>query len=221
VFHRRIQPDGLRRSSERSRGDYDAGMPATTDPARLRLRLEHEPPPAAPPGARLAGVLVPIVTAGRPSVVFTRRTETLSRHAGEISFPGGLPHDEDADLRATALRESHEELGLDPSGVEVLGSLPPVHTYVSAILIVPFVGLLAERPPFAPNAAEIDEVLEFALSDLDASGSTVEFQRGERVDRGYAYEMPGATIWGATARIVHDLLETLHASPGTTDEARA
>jgi 8-oxo-dGTP pyrophosphatase MutT (NUDIX family) len=186
-------------------------MPATLDVADLRSRLDADPRPTPPPDIGLAGVLVPMIGGSPPAVVFTRRTEHLSRHAGEISFPGGLRHDEDADLRATALRETHEELGLDPTGVEVLGALPPVHTFVSAILIVPFVGAIAERPSFAPNEAEIAEVLEFGLADLDAAESLVEYPADGRVYRGYAYAMEGATIWGATARILHDLLEAVRA----------
>ncbi|MGZ4136880.1 MAG: NUDIX hydrolase [Actinomycetota bacterium] len=186
-------------------------MPALTDLGRLRTSLVGDPSPVPPPDTRLAGVLVPLVLGERPSAVFTRRTEHLSRHAGEISFPGGLRHDEDGDLRATALRETQEELGLDPASVDVLGTLPPVHTFVSGILIVPFVGALSERPAFRPNDAEIAEVLEFALDELDRAESLVEFPREGRVYRGYAYEMPNATIWGATARILHDLLEAMRA----------
>jgi 8-oxo-dGTP pyrophosphatase MutT (NUDIX family) len=186
-------------------------MPATLDVADLRSRLDADPRPTLPANTGLAGVLVPMIDGRPPGIVFTRRTEHLSRHAGEISFPGGLRHDEDADLRATALRETHEELGLDPTGVDVLGALPPVHTFVSAILIVPFVGAIAERPSFAPNEAEIAEVLEFGLADLDAAESLVEYPADGRVYRGYAYAMEGATIWGATARILHDLLEAVRA----------
>jgi 8-oxo-dGTP pyrophosphatase MutT (NUDIX family) len=188
-------------------------MAVVADPRRLRARLEPAPSPDPPPDTRLAGVLVPLVSpvsrgaVDGTSVVFTRRTEHLPRHPGEISFPGGLSHEEDPDLRATALRESREELGLDPSAVEVLGALPPVNTFVSAILIVPFIGVLGRRPAFRPNAAEIAEVLEFPLVDLDAAEARVELPRDGRVYRGYAYEMPNARIWGATARILHDLLE--------------
>jgi 8-oxo-dGTP pyrophosphatase MutT (NUDIX family) len=195
---------------------YDSRMPATLDVADLRSRLDADPRPTPPPDTRLAAVLVPMVGGGPPSIVFTRRTEHLSRHAGEISFPGGLRHDDDVDLRATALRETYEELGLDPAAVDVLGGLPSVHTFVSAILIVPFVGSIDGRPSFRPNEAEIAEVLEFPLADLDATESLVEFPRSGSVYRGYAYEMPGATIWGATAHILHDLLETLRADQGTT-----
>jgi 8-oxo-dGTP pyrophosphatase MutT (NUDIX family) len=190
------------------------GMPVALEPSDLRGRLDSHPRPVPPADTRLAGVLVPVIGTDRASVVFTRRTEHLSRHAGEISFPGGLRHDDDLDLRATALRETREELGLDPSGVEVLGALPPVHTFVSAILVVPFVGALAGRPAFEPNEAEIDEVLEFSLADLDAAEALVEFPRDGHVYRGYAYEMPGATIWGATAMMLHELLERVRPAPG-------
>jgi 8-oxo-dGTP pyrophosphatase MutT (NUDIX family) len=198
-------------------------MPAATDIGRWRTLLVGDPSAEPPPGSRPAGVLVPVVAAPEPTLVFTRRTEHLSRHAGEISFPGGLRHDEDDDLRATALRETYEELGIEPSSVEVLGALAPVHTFVSAILIVPFVGSLSTPPTYRPNPAEIDEVLEFALADLDAAEAIVEFPRGDRVHRGYAYEMPNATIWGATAFIVHDLLETIRTGgrPGTGEPDEA
>jgi 8-oxo-dGTP pyrophosphatase MutT (NUDIX family) len=192
-------------------GGYDARMRALTDLGRLRMSLTGDPSPAPPPDTRLAGVLVPLVLGEPLTAVFTRRTEHLSRHAGEISFPGGLRHDEDDDLRATALRETREELGLDPVAVDVLGVLPSVHTFVSGILIVPFVGVLEQRPAFRPNDAEIAEVLEFALLELDRAESLVEFPRDGRVYRGYAYEMPNATIWGATARILHDLFEAMRA----------
>jgi 8-oxo-dGTP pyrophosphatase MutT (NUDIX family) len=186
-------------------------MPALTDLGRLRTLLGAEPNPVPPPDTRLAAVLALLVLGDRPSAVFTRRTEHLSRHAGEISFPGGLRHDEDADLRATALRETHEELGVDPRDVDVLGILPAVHTFVSGILIVPFVGALSARQPFRPNPAEIAEVLEFGLDELDAAEALVEFPRDGRTHRGYVYEMPDATIWGATARILRDLLDAMRA----------
>ncbi len=186
-------------------------MSVTVDVAVLRGRLRGDRRPVPPPGTRLAGVLVPLVLDGGATIVFTRRTPHLSRHAGEISFPGGLEHEEDEGLRATALRETREELGLDPRWVDVVGALPAVHTFVSGILIVPFVGALERRRAFRPNAAEIDEVLEFAVEALDAAEAEVEFARDGRVYRGYAYEMPDATIWGATAKILHDLLETIRA----------
>jgi 8-oxo-dGTP pyrophosphatase MutT (NUDIX family) len=195
-------------------------------PVDLRRRLADalgpEPRVETGPGDRLAGVVVPIVEPAGDRldavIVFTKRTEHLSRHAGEISFPGGIRHEEDADLRATALRECDEELGLAASDLDVVGALPAVHTFVSSIVIVPFVGLLRARSVFRPSAAEIAEVLEYGVTELAAAERIVEFRRDEGVYRGYAYEMGAHTIWGATARILHDLLEVLRAQPHPREE---
>ena len=173
---------------------------------RLEELLDPSPSPAPGPGDRLAGVLLPLVDGDR--LVFTRRTEHLSRHPGEISFPGGIAHEDDADLAATALRETHEELGLPPEDVRVLGGLRPVHTFVSAIVIVPFVGAVAGSPTFEPSEDEIAEVLAYGLEELAAAETTVSWPRGDHVYRGFAYPMAdGNTIWGATATILHELLE--------------
>jgi 8-oxo-dGTP pyrophosphatase MutT (NUDIX family) len=170
--------------------------------------LDADPRPVPPPDTRLAAVLVPLIEPAR-SVLFTERTRHLPRHPGEISFPGGLRHGEGEALRETALRESDEELGIPPAAVDVLGALEPVHTFVSGILIVPFVGMLATRPTLSPNEGEIAAVLEFPLAELGAAETDVELPRGDHVYRGYAYEMGEHTIWGATARILHGLLEAL------------
>jgi 8-oxo-dGTP pyrophosphatase MutT (NUDIX family) len=187
-------------------------MPTDDLRGRLALSLDADPQPQPQPGSRLAAVLVPIVDASEPLVVFTRRTDHLPRHPGEISFPGGLPDGNDHGLRETALRETEEELGLPRAAVDVLGALAPVHTTVSGILIVPFVGMLAARPSFAPNVGEIAEVLEYPLERLAELEREIEIPREEGVYRGYAYEMPHNRVWGATARILHDLIEILRRS---------
>jgi 8-oxo-dGTP pyrophosphatase MutT (NUDIX family) len=179
-------------------------------PSDLRTRLpgllDPHPMPEPAAGDRLAAVLLPLVDGER--LVFTRRTEDLPRHPGEISFPGGLQHAEDEDLAATALRESEEELGLAPGDVELVGALEPVHTFVSAILVVPFVGLLRGEPAFTPNPGEIAEVLWYGLEELDAAETTVEWPRDGHVYRGFAYPMAdGNTVWGVTAKILHELIE--------------
>jgi 8-oxo-dGTP pyrophosphatase MutT (NUDIX family) len=175
--------------------------------ARLEGVLDADPRHVAAPGDRLASVLLPVLE-GR-TIVFTKRTEELPRHPGEISFPGGIRHDDDADAAATALRETEEELGIVPSAVEILGALPPLHTFVSAILIVPFVGLLSERPTLRPNPGEIAAVLEYPIEALAAVERRVEWRRDRGVYRGYVYEMDGHTIWGATAMILHSFLELI------------
>jgi 8-oxo-dGTP pyrophosphatase MutT (NUDIX family) len=179
---------------------------------RLDGLLDPSPAPSPAAGDRLAAVLLPLVEAER--LVFTRRTEHLSRHPGEISFPGGLAHEEDPDLATTALRETEEELGIPPGEVEVLGALAPVHTFVSAILIVPFVGVISGTPSFVPNPDEIAQVLTYPLAELDVSETTVEWPRDGHVYRGFAYPMSdGNTIWGATAKILHEMISLLRSRP--------
>ena len=180
----------------------------------VRPRLETAPSELPPEDAELAAVLVPVLAAGSDlRVVFTKRSDTLSRHAGEISFPGGLA-DAGENPAAAALREAQEELGLRPSDVELLGALPSVHTRVTGILIIPFVGLLRRDPAFTPNAEEIAEVLEFPLADLIAVASEREFEHEGVTYLTQVFEMDGHVIWGATARILWSFLELLRANGG-------
>ena len=171
---------------------------------------------AAPaPEDSLASVLVPLlVSTPEPRMVFTKRTDTLSRHAGEISFPGGLA-DEGEDAASAVLREAEEELGLAPADVTLVGSLPPVHTRVTGILIVPFVGFLERDPRFTPNADEIADVLEFRLADLIANGAESDFEYEGARFRTHLYEVGGHVIWGATARILWSFIDLLDQADGS------
>jgi len=180
---------------------------------RLRTLLDPAPSVVLPPRTSPAAVLVPVLgSTPEPRVVFTRRTDTLSRHAGEISFPGGLA-DPGEELAATALREAEEELGLAPSDVELVGALRPVHTSVSGILIVPFVGFLWRDPRFTPNAAEIADVLEFPLAALTKMQRLQEFRYDGRRFETYVYETDGGVIWGATGRILASFIEAVDGMP--------
>lgn len=173
-----------------------------------------EPREVDVPGVRPAAVLVPVITdEGEPRLVFTERTTTLSRHAGEISFPGGLPEPGEA-LAATALREAQEEVGIDPGGVRLVGTLPPVHTHVSAIIIVPFVGMLASEPLFVPNEAEIAAVLVFPVRALSEVGQERPFERDGIRFTTHAFEIDGHLIWGATARVLRSFLDALETPAG-------
>ena len=176
---------------------------------RLRSALASDPAVEVPEGTRIAAVLLPLVGLEDPELVFTRRTDDLPRHPGEISFPGGMAEPVDDGPQATALREAEEELGIAPASVEVLGALAPVHTVVSAILIVPFVGVLSGEPAFRLHEGEVAEVLSYPLSRLLAAEALVEWPIGDQTYRGFAYEMDGNTIWGATAFILHDFLRTV------------
>jgi 8-oxo-dGTP pyrophosphatase MutT (NUDIX family) len=167
----------------------------------------------------LAAVLVPVLAAAPElRLVFTKRTDTMSRHAGEISFPGGLA-DEGEPPAATALREAEEELGLEPSEVELLGALPAVHTHVSGIMIVPFVGMLWRDPAFTPNAGEIDQVLEFSLRDLALAGGEEELEHEGQRFHTFVYDMNGHVIWGATARILWSFIDLVKSAPLEASEA--
>ncbi len=185
---------------------------AAVDPtelaARLRARLDPAPSPAPEPGDRLAAVLVPLVARPEPALILTRRAEDLSRHAGEISFPGGLVDGSDADLAAAALREAWEEIGLDPALPQVLGALRPVHTSVSGILVVPFVGMLADPPALNPDVGEIAEVFRAPVARLLEAEAERTWRWADGGSwTGWVYEVEGRTVWGATGRMVHELLE--------------
>ena len=184
-------------------------VPVTPLRSALRAALEQDPSPSLAPPDRLAAVLAPLVEEPVASLVFTVRSSDLSRHAGEISFPGGL-QDPGETLSETALRESFEEIGLDPGTTDVLGALPPVHTTVSGILVVPFVGMLKSMPAFVVSEEEIEEVLTFTVGRLAEVERPVEVAREPgRVWRGFAYELDGHMIWGATGLMLHALLQVI------------
>ncbi len=187
--------------------------------ARLRAALLD--PPAAREievaGSSAAAVLAPLFEReGELYTVFTKRRAHLRLHAGQISFPGGRAEHGDADLTQTALREAHEEIGLDPGTVTVLGALSPTPTVVTDIAIYPIVGLIP--PPTASwtlAADEVEAVIEASLGGLAATHRKQTFERlsGGRVTTD-AYTVGEDTVWGATARIVTDLLTRLAAHLG-------
>jgi 8-oxo-dGTP pyrophosphatase MutT (NUDIX family) len=161
-----------------------------------------------------AAVLVPVfVRDGEPHLVFTRRRDDLRRHPGEISFPGGRRDDADASLSAAALREAHEEIGLDPAGVELLGALQPTPTIATSYAVYPFVGLIEPGLEWTLSAREVAEVLELGLGDLRAGYGRRRLLRRGIPFRTDVYVVDDHLIWGATARILGDLLDRV---PGTS-----
>jgi 8-oxo-dGTP pyrophosphatase MutT (NUDIX family) len=147
----------------------------------------------------------------KPGLIFTERRADLRRHAGEISFPGGRQDEIDADLTTTALREAQEEIALEPARVELVGALPPVSTFVTDYRVHPFVGLVAHPAELSlrPNPAEVETVLTFTLGVLRESYEVRRLVRRGVPIRTPTYELEGHLIWGATARILGDLLERL------------
>jgi len=185
--------------------------------ADVRRRLLRSPPGAAPTSlvadSVAAAVLVPLLEVdGETHVLFIKRPETMSTHQGEIAFPGGkLDPAVDDDVRAAALREAREEIGLDPAAVEIVARLTGVATAASRFTISPFVGFLDRAPELVPNPAEVVRVLQVPLSELmDASLYREERWDSFRPDMSvFFFELADETVWGATARILTDLLTRL------------
>jgi 8-oxo-dGTP pyrophosphatase MutT (NUDIX family) len=173
------------------------------DAASLSLPLADEQVPAA--------VLVPLYEAGDGElhVVLTKRRADLRRHAGEISFPGGRRDPEDASLADTALREAEEEIGLERSQVTLVGALERTSTFATNYAIHPFVGLLTEKRAWRASEREVETVLEPSLFEVRAGRTRTRMERRGFTFETDAYVFEKQLVWGATARILEELLERL------------
>ena len=161
-------------------------------------------------GRTHSAVLVPLFcdAAGELHAVFTKRRDDLRRHAGEISFPGGR-RDPGETLEETAVREAWEEIGLPAEAVDIVGALEPVGTFVTNYAIYPFVGLIEPGFEWVIHEREVAEVLEFKLDDLVAGHSLKRLVRRGIAFKTDVYEIGPHMVWGATARILGDLLARL------------
>ena len=162
-------------------------------------------------GFHRAGVLVPLILSSeRADLLFTRRTNDVETHKGQISFPGGMTDSGDADIVHTALREAEEELGIGSSAVDIRGILDDI-AVPSGFIITPVVGILSELPPLTPNPQEVAEAFtvpaEFFCNPANGRSELRDY-RGEKREVWF-YERGEHMIWGATAMIVRSLLHTL------------
>jgi 8-oxo-dGTP pyrophosphatase MutT (NUDIX family) len=165
-----------------------------------------------------SAVLIPIyVKYGECHLIFTRRTEMVNHHKGQISFPGGGRHPEDATLMHTAIRESWEEIGLKPEDIEVLGELDDIATYTTNFVISPFVAAIPYPYEFRLNPYEVDEIIEVPLSVLlDKRNFSQEVvSLGNQLILQYFYTHGDKVIYGATARILKQFLEIITDGPHT------
>ena len=162
---------------------------------------------------RHAGVLIPVLEDNsRLHVLFTKRTQQVRDHKGQVSFPGGSIDDDDVSLEATALRETHEEIGLKDEDIEILGRIDDAHTKVSNFVIHPYVGFIQYPYEFILSKAEVERILTIPLSIFhpDNPGyhlNTIEYQ-GIMHD-GPAYKFLNDIVWGATARIMKNFMEIM------------
>ncbi len=157
-----------------------------------------------------AAVLVPIYyKQGEYYILFTKRTETVKAHKGEISFPGGAYEEQDETLANTALRECAEEIGLAVEADELLGELDDLVTTTSGYIISPFVAAIPWPYPFKVDPIEVKEIIEVpisALLDKDRLRQETDALDGQ-VTATYFYDYQGTVIWGATAKILHQFLD--------------
>ena len=218
-------PDHVGR--RRAGGGQEIPRPAVWSPGKLTAPATHplsitvddiagalaDSPPGQPlapafPGARLSAVLI-VLADGRDGaeVLLTRRSRHLRNHKGEISFPGGRVDPGESPENA-ARREAHEEVGLEPSAVELIGELEHLSTVVSRSYIVPLVGRLPAIIALTPASQEVERVLWLPLAELVRPDT----YRSERWGRSptdrllHFFELDDETVWGATAHMLVDLL---------------
>jgi mutator protein MutT len=163
----------------------------------------------APDGTfRESAVLVAIADGPEGAeVLLTRRSQALTSHRGEISFPGGRV-DAGETFEQAAVREAHEEVALDPTVIELHGRLDPITTMVTRSFIVPVVGTLDSRPSLRPAEHEVERILWVPLAELVRSDTFREevWTFNDEPRPMFFFELDDETIWGATARILHQLL---------------
>ena len=140
-----------------------------------------------------------------------KRPSTMRHHPGQISFPGGKAEKEDHSLEMTALREAQEEVGIDPSSVEILGKLSELYVEVSKFSIQPFLAWADQKPAFLINTAEVEELILFPLSDFVAHETILETELNtvSGLLRVKYYPFKSEIIWGATAMILSELIEIM------------
>jgi 8-oxo-dGTP pyrophosphatase MutT (NUDIX family) len=170
---------------------------------------------------KAAAVLVPLFYDGKEyRILLTRRSHEVFHHKGQISFPGGKPSKSDTSLLDTALRESWEEIGLQAKDAEIIGELDDTPTKTTGFNISPFVAVIPYPYSFVRNPHEIDEILDIPLASfIDTAHCKQGRARNEsEMAIDFRYECNGRIIWGATARIIKQLIESLKSIYGAREQ---
>jgi len=176
-----------------------------------RPLVSELPESAAPVPLRPAAVLIPLYVREKALwTLFTKRTDLVEHHKGQISFPGGGKDAGDANLWETAVRETEEEIGVPRKGVRLLGALPRLVT-VTEFEVAPFVGAIPYPVAFAPQPGEVESIIEvplaYLLDPMVVEERPVKWKGRDVMTLVYHYK--GHAIWGATARILADLLAVI------------
>lgn len=175
---------------------------------KIRIAVAGQSYPAKNPELPHSAILIPVTDSKRmPELVLTKRSHLLSRHAGEVCFPGGKWEEGDPSLEYTALREAEEEVALPRSSVEILGQIPSVVSR-SGLNVMAYVGIIDSEVELRPNPGELDSVfkvpLEYFLEGKNIQAYSIQYNGGAITTPSYRYN--GNVIWGLTAYMILDLM---------------
>lgn len=192
-------------------------LPGAEAHARMAHAVRKVEPNPDPQTTRNAAVLLTLFEKkpGDWYIIFIRRGSSHHRdkHAGQIGFPGGKAEPGDPDLMYTAMREAEEEIAIDLSGVDVLGSLSPLYITVSKFLVHPYLAYSWKPPVLSPQESEVEEILEIPLSLFLHNGTRQEtrirLSQGIVLNHVPSFQIKEHTIWGATAMILNEFLDIL------------
>ncbi len=192
-------------------------LPGSEAHARMAHAVRRADPHPDPLTTRNAAVLLTLFEKNPNDwhIIFIRRGSSHKRdkHAGQISFPGGKAEVTDPDLMYTALREAEEEISIDLTGIDVLGSLSPLYITVSKFLVHPYLAYSWKQPILSPQISEVEEILEIPLSlflQENAKQETkIRLSEGIVLNHVPSFQVDGHTIWGATAMILNEFLDIL------------
>jgi 8-oxo-dGTP pyrophosphatase MutT (NUDIX family) len=201
---------------ERARGGIRSPAPPDLSPGALRRRLaaalaRDRHVVALDDRVRAAVLVLFVYRQGRPGLVFAKKTDDVPHHKGQFSFPGGVVRAADASIVEAALREAHEEIGIAPAAVEVLGLFDDSPTSVTNFVITPVLALARAEPVFRPDGREIERVLEIPLTHLlDPACFREEIWDRGGVSQAVVFFRHGDdVVWGVTGRILRGLLDAL------------